>query len=76
MGADGAMELKQMLVNRALIIAQNKRTSAVHGMLGEAIRFGGACHSMTPEQIIRLLLELTSCTAQSSSSGLDKLRIK
>ena len=42
MGRDGAEELKKMKDKGALTIAQDKKTSIVHGMPGTAIKLGGA----------------------------------
>jgi two-component system, chemotaxis family, protein-glutamate methylesterase/glutaminase len=42
MGKDGAAELKMMKDRGALTIAQDRETSIVHGMPGEAIQMGGA----------------------------------
>lgn len=55
MGKDGAEELCQMKERGALTIAQDKESSVVHGMPGEAIRLGGATHVLPPERIAALL---------------------
>jgi two-component system chemotaxis response regulator CheB len=44
MGTDGAAELKLLREAGAETIAQDKETSVVHGMPGEAIKRGGAVH--------------------------------
>jgi len=59
MGRDGSAELKQLYDIGALTIAQDKESSAVHGMPGEAINRGGATHVMKPIQIGDFLNELT-----------------
>jgi two-component system chemotaxis response regulator CheB len=51
MGNDGAAELKQLRDAGAVTIAQDRASSAVHGMPGEAIRRGAATYVMTPERI-------------------------
>lgn len=55
MGKDGAMELKMMKDNGAVTIAQDKESSIVHGMPGEAISLGGATHILPPEEIAATL---------------------
>ena len=44
MGKDGAAELKQMRDRGACTIAQDRESSVVHGMPGEAIALGAAMH--------------------------------
>ena len=44
MGKDGAAELKQMRDRGAVTIAQDRESSVVHGMPGEAIALGAATH--------------------------------
>ncbi len=51
MGKDGAESLKQMREQGAITIAQNKESSAVFGMPGEAIKLGAALHILSPEEI-------------------------
>ena len=60
MGKDGAAELKMMRDAGAITIAQDRETSAVHGMPGEAIRSGAACHVMAPLQIAATLRALVT----------------
>ncbi|MBI5194005.1 MAG: chemotaxis-specific protein-glutamate methyltransferase CheB [Nitrospirae bacterium] len=55
MGRDGAEELCLMRYSGALTIAQDKESSVVHGMPGEAIRLGGAAQVLPPERIAALL---------------------
>jgi two-component system chemotaxis response regulator CheB len=55
MGKDGAEELKVMRDAGAVTFAQDKETSVIHGMPGEAIRLGAACHVFPPDQISRFL---------------------
>jgi two-component system chemotaxis response regulator CheB len=64
MGKDGALELKLMKEQGAVTIAQDKDTSVVHGMPGEAIRLGGATHVLSPEKIS---LTLTSLITRAGS---------
>lgn len=56
MGQDGASELLRMKEAGATTIAQDKESSVVHGMPGEAIRLGGAVHVLSLEAIAEVLL--------------------
>jgi two-component system chemotaxis response regulator CheB len=58
MGTDGAAELKLMKDAGAVTIAQDKESSVVHGMPGEAIRLGGATHVLSPDSIAAALTTL------------------
>ena len=60
MGKDGAVELKLMKEQGAVTIAQDKDTSVVHGMPGEAIRLGGATYILSPEKIAATLTSLAA----------------
>lgn len=51
MGRDGSEELKLLKDTGALTYAQDEKSSVVHGMPGEAIKLGGACHIYPPEEI-------------------------
>lgn len=51
MGKDGAMELKIMKDNGAVTIAQDRESSVVYGMPGEAVRLDGATYVLSPEEI-------------------------
>jgi two-component system chemotaxis response regulator CheB len=62
MGKDGAWELKLMKEQGAVTIAQDRDTSVVHGMPGEAIRLGGATYVLPPEKICLALTSLTTKT--------------
>jgi two-component system, chemotaxis family, protein-glutamate methylesterase/glutaminase len=55
MGKDGAAELRSMKEQGALTIAQDRDSSVVHGMPGEAIRLGAATHVLSPEKIRTVL---------------------
>ena len=59
MGKDGAKELKLMQEQGAMTIAQDRETSVVHGMPGEAIRLGAATFVLSPEKIAATLVGLT-----------------
>jgi two-component system chemotaxis response regulator CheB len=55
MGKDGAEELLLMRNKGALTIAQDKESSVIHGMPGEAIKLGAARHVLPPDKIVELL---------------------
>ena len=59
MGRDGADGLKLMRDAGALTIAQTADSSVVHGMPGEAIRLGAACHVLDPLGIARMIVSET-----------------
>ena len=58
MGRDGAEELKLMKDSGALTIAQDKESSVVHGMPGEAIGLGGATYVLPADRIAGALTHL------------------
>lgn len=60
MGKDGAEELKLMKEKGAITIAQDKESSVVHGMPGEAINLGAAMYVLPPEKIITFLSGLVN----------------
>ncbi|MCL6560509.1 MAG: chemotaxis-specific protein-glutamate methyltransferase CheB [Firmicutes bacterium] len=60
MGNDGAEGLKLMKEKGAVTIAQDKDSSVVHGMPGEAIKLGAATYVLTPERIAITLERLAS----------------
>ena len=62
MGCDGAEELKAMRAAGAVTLAQDKESSVVHGMPGEAIRLDAATHVGNPEQLAALLSTLLAPT--------------
>ena len=55
MGTDGANELKLLKEKGAVTIAQDKESSIVHGMPGEAIKLGAASYVLSPDQIVKAL---------------------
>ncbi len=55
MGRDGATELKLMRNKGAVTIAQDKESSMVFGMPGEAIKLGAARYSLAPDKIAEML---------------------
>src|SRR5665213_3162618 len=60
MGRDGADELKHLKELGAVTIAQDRESSIVHGMPGEAIALGGATHVLPADKISKLLLTLVT----------------
>lgn len=58
MGKDGAAELKLMRDRGAITVAQDKESSIVHGMPGEAIALGAAQYVLSPEKIAPLMESL------------------
>lgn len=59
MGRDGAAELLQLKQKGAVTFAQDKESSVVHGMPGEAIKLGAATYILTPEKIAAALTKLS-----------------
>jgi two-component system, chemotaxis family, protein-glutamate methylesterase/glutaminase len=55
MGSDGAKELKQLKDAGALTIAQDRKSSLVYGMPGEAIKLNGANYVLNPDEIIEII---------------------
>ena len=51
MGRDGAIELKGIRDAGGITFAQDKETSVIFGMPGEAVKCGAAMHVMPPEAI-------------------------
>jgi len=58
MGKDGGAELKQLREQGALTIAQDRASSAVYGMPGEALRLDAAMLVLAPAEIGKLLARL------------------
>jgi two-component system chemotaxis response regulator CheB len=56
MGKDGAAELKRMKDRGAHTIAQDRESSIVHGMPGEAIQLGAANQILPADKIAGALL--------------------
>ena len=56
MGRDGAEEMKLMRDKGSMTIAQDRESSVVHGMPGEAIAIGGATHVMPADKIANALV--------------------
>lgn len=58
MGRDGADGLKLMRDHGAITIAQDKASSLIHGMAGEAIKLDGAMHELHYDTIAPVLINL------------------
>ncbi|MDO8727334.1 MAG: chemotaxis-specific protein-glutamate methyltransferase CheB [Candidatus Methanoperedens sp.] len=58
MGKDGAKELKTMKEKGATTFAQDKESSVIHGMPGEAIDLNAAIYVLSPEKIAVVLADL------------------
>ena len=58
MGRDGAEELRLMKDGGAVTIAQDKESSVVHGMPGEAIKLDAATYVLPVEKIAAALTRL------------------
>ncbi|MBI5454114.1 MAG: chemotaxis-specific protein-glutamate methyltransferase CheB [Deltaproteobacteria bacterium] len=66
MGKDGAAELKLMRERGALTIVQDKESSVIYGMPGEAVRLDGATLVLPPERIAYRLASLIGANGQSN----------
>lgn len=60
MGRDGAAELKLMRDHGAVTIAQDRESSVVHGMPGEAIALGAAAHVLPADKIAGALMAMVN----------------
>jgi two-component system chemotaxis response regulator CheB len=59
MGSDGSIELLRMRQKGSITIIQDKESSVVYGMPGEALRLGGANYILSPEDIALELRHLS-----------------
>ncbi len=55
MGKDGAAELKTLRDMGAITIVQDRESSVVHGMPGEALNLDAASYVLSPEQVVAAL---------------------
>ena len=60
MGRDGAEELRLLKGKGAITFAQDKESSVVHGMPGEAIRLDAATFVLPPDKIAAMLVNLAN----------------
>lgn len=58
MGRDGVEELKLLKEKGAVTIAQDKESSVVYGMPGEAVKINAATYILSPEKIAELINNL------------------
>jgi two-component system chemotaxis response regulator CheB len=58
MGSDGAGELRLMKDAGAVTIVQDRESSVIHGMPGEALKLKAATHTLPPEMITATLRTL------------------
>jgi two-component system chemotaxis response regulator CheB len=72
MGKDGAAELKLMKDAGADTVAQDRESSVVHGMPGEAIRLGGATHVLPADKVADLLATLVKRKPPASETEHEK----
>lgn len=68
MGKDGAAELALMKQRGALTIAQDKDSSVIHGMPGEAIALGAATYVLAPDKIAAALADIKHCHSVKKKS--------
>jgi len=55
MGADGAAELRLMREHGAVTLVQDRESSVIFGMPGEAVKMGAALHVLPPQRIVATL---------------------
>ncbi len=65
MGKDGAAELKVLREKGAVTIVQDRESSVVHGMPGEALNLDAASYVLSPEQVAAALTTLVDHTCQT-----------
>jgi len=65
MGRDGAEELRLLKEKGAVTFAQDKDSSVVHGMPGEAIKLDAATFILAPEKIAAVLTDLANNKKES-----------
>lgn len=69
MGRDGAEELKLMKDGGAITFAQDKGSSVVHGMPGEAIELGAATYVLNPDEIAATVTALVKTRGKGGADG-------
>ena len=67
MGRDGAEELRLLKEKGAVTIAQDKDSSVVHGMPGEAIKLEAATFVLAPNKIAAVLVSLVNNKSKKES---------
>jgi two-component system chemotaxis response regulator CheB len=68
MGKDGAAELGLMKNKGAITLVQDKESSVVHGMPGEAIAMGAATYVLSPDKIAAALVGIAREPQEEHSS--------
>jgi two-component system, chemotaxis family, protein-glutamate methylesterase/glutaminase len=58
MGKDGAGELKLLKDKGAITVVQDRETSTIYGMPGEAVKLDAATYVLSPEKIAELFKEI------------------
>lgn len=58
MGKDGAKELKLLKDKRAITVVQDKESSIIYGMPGEAVKLDAATYILSPEKIAELIKKI------------------
>jgi two-component system chemotaxis response regulator CheB len=74
MGKDGAEELKNMRDKGAITIIQDKESSAIFGMPGEAMKLGAAMYILPIDRISGFLAELLKAGGIKSEGETKRLR--
>ncbi|MGB5073813.1 MAG: CheB methylesterase domain-containing protein [Bacteroidota bacterium] len=69
MGNDGAHEMLNLYVTGAFTIAQDKETSLIHGIPGEAIKLGAANSILPIQEIGPALLSIVARQALANNNG-------
>lgn len=65
MGRDGAEELRRLKEKGAVTFAQDKESSVVHGMPGEAIKLDAATFILSPDKMAAVLTDLANNKKES-----------
>jgi two-component system, chemotaxis family, protein-glutamate methylesterase/glutaminase len=65
MGADGSAEMKVLHDLGALTLVQDRETSVVFGMPGEAVRLGGARHVLPPDALAEAIVKAVTKEVKS-----------
>ncbi|MEO9061578.1 MAG: chemotaxis-specific protein-glutamate methyltransferase CheB [Nitrosospira sp.] len=75
MGRDGANELRLLKERGAITFVQDRDSSVVHGMPGEAIRLDAAMHVLPLDKIAAVLTNLVNSNGKNSSVIHDTQKI-
>ncbi|HTU40497.1 MAG TPA: chemotaxis-specific protein-glutamate methyltransferase CheB [Candidatus Aquilonibacter sp.] len=67
MGKDGAKELKLMKDEGAITLVQDKASSVVHGMPGEALSLNAASYVLSPDKIAETVISLANPSERRTS---------